>query len=1108
MKLRLLAASLTAVALTGLSSPASAQTIIQDNFTGSTTAYPWVPFLGACLTAGDPAAGSSIPPCMGLSSFTYYGSETLVGGDTGLLPDTAANGGGALRFTNGSPGGYAQAGGVISNFVFPSTQGLQITFTTVTYRGDSGGAGGDGADGIGFFLVDAGPTAPYFMPFDVGAFGGSLGYTCSNVNNDPKLHSDGSPRAYDGIPRGYLGLGIDEYGNFLNQGDNTASGYGYQPGRIGLRGAGSIVYYQLALKYPTYYPPGAVLTQAQKASAVQNTCRTGLIWDYSNPALPVATAMTIPDYAPIPNAYQVLPAGTLIANESAMTRSGATPITYLLKITAGGLLSFSYSINNGAYQPVITAQNITTGNGPLPANFRFGFTGSTGGSTNIHEVICFQVQPSDTAASSAGLNEKQTAQVQTGTQVYFAFYNPANWSGSLTAQPLVVDAVTGLVSISAVAKWDASCGLTGLAAAATCVPTGVVGPVAAQAPGARTILTYNGSTGIPLQFASLPTAMQNSIDAGDTPPNNANRVNFLRGDRSNEQNALGVGQFRQRAGILGDIINSSPTWVGGPGVNYPLSWSDRISAGGAFPENAGPTYAAFATTNGTRLNVVYSGANDGLVHGFRSGSYNGNVYVDNATTPNDGLEVLAYMPYAVFKSIHNSGNAQIDYSSPQYGHSYFVDAPPGTGDLYYNGAWHTWLVGGLGAGGAAIYALDITNPSNFAESNAAALVIGEWGPSNLSCVGNGGCGANLGNTNGVPQVRRFHNGQWGFVFGNGLGAANGAAGVFVGLVNPGSGTVSFYYLDSGGAAAGNGIAYATAADLDGDHIVDYIYAGDAKGHVWRFDVTSNNPSSWAVSANQPLFTTPGGKPITTKLVVASSPGQNGGGPQVMVDFGTGRQYPLTNSTPTTYAAGAQALYGIWDWNMASWNTKGSIQYKSLAAPQTISTANLVQQTTSLTSNTAFRTVTNNPICWTTCSSGGTQFGWYLNLPGSNEQVIYSPVLEVGAFLVNTTIPTLASAFNCTPASATGWTMAISPLTGGAFNQSFFGDSGGHFVNINGQVVSGAALSGTGSVSIVTTGGAAAGTFLVTQTVSGVGIVLPINPLANASGSRLTWIEKR
>ena len=63
-------------------------------------------------------------------------------------------------------------------------------------------------------------------------------------------------------------------------------------------------------------------------------------------------------------------------------------------------------------------------------------------------------------------------------------------------------------------------------------------------------------------------------------------------------------------------------------------------------------------------------------------------------------------------------------------------------------------------------------------------------------------------------------------------------------------------------------------------------------------------------------------------------------------------------------------------------------------------------------------------------------------------------------------------------------------------------------NYNGQIVSGAALSGTGSVSIVTTGGDHAGTFLVTQTTSGVGVVLPVNPLANAKGSRLTWIQRR
>src|SRR6202000_1646603 len=70
----------------------------------------------------------------------------------------------------------------------------------------------------------------------------------------------------------------------------------------------------------------------------------------------------------------------------------------------------------------------------------------------------------------------------------------------------------------------------------------------------------------------------------------------------------------------------------------------------------------------------------------------------------------------------------IDYSNPQYGHNFLLDATPGSGDLFYGGRWHSWLVGGLGIGGAAIYALDVTNPSasNFTEGNASSIVIGEW----------------------------------------------------------------------------------------------------------------------------------------------------------------------------------------------------------------------------------------------------------------------------------------------------------------------------------------------------------------------------------------------
>jgi len=1096
-------ATLLAVALSAVPVLAHGQQIIQDNFTGTSSSFNWKSYLGACLTAGD--GTGSIPACVGLP---YYGGQQLVGGATGVLPDSAGNG--ALRFTNGYTagrggfnGGYNQAGGVISNFTYPTGQGLQVTFTSVTYRGNSGGAGQDGADGISFFLMDG--TYP---PYDLGAFGGSLGYTCSNANNDPKVHPDLTPRQYDGLAGGYIGLGIDEFGNFLNQGDNSAAGYGYQPGRIGLRGAGTVSWAWLSTNYPALYP--STLSLADQASATRNTCKTGMLWDYSNPLLPLQTQTAVADYAPIPNAFKVLPAGTTIANEAATVRTDGVPITYKLKITANGLLSFAYSYNGGAYQPVITGQDITVGNGPLPAALRFGFAGSTGGSTNVHELMCFQAAPADTASSSAGLNQKQTAKVQTGTQVYFAFYSPSSWSGSLTAQDLVVDPNTNLVTINPVANWDASCVLSGIANGQTCNATGVGGPVAAEGFGTRTILTWSGSAGTPFHYAQLTAAQQAAIDAGDAVMNNT-RVRYLRGDRSNEINAAGVGLYRPRASVLGDIIDSSPTWVGPPSAPYKASWQDLLG-GAASPENSGQDYPTFAAAAANRLNVVYSGANDGLVHGFRSGSYSGQTYVSNAATPNDGYEVLAYMPGAVVNTIHNAIDPTLDYSSPLYGHNFFVDAPPGSGDLFYNGVWHTWLVGGLGAGGAAIYALDVTDPTTFAEGNAQSLVIGEWTPASISCANVANCGQNLGNTFGVPQIRRFHNGMWGVILGNGFGSTSGDAGIYIMTVDPNTGAQTFYYLSSASGLAGNGIAYTTPADLDGDHITDYIYAGDLLGNVWRFDVTNSNPAKWAVTAGGPLFTTPGGQPITTKLVVAATPSTSGA-QRIVVSFGTGQQTQLTNSSPTTYAGGTQSLYGIWDSNVAAWNAISTMQYASLPVAGPAPFATLQQQTIlgSVPAASGYRAVSNNPVCWSnsnTCGAGNTQRGWYLNLPGAGEQIIYNPVLEVGAFIVNTTIPPNNNPLTCTASNPTGWTLAISPTTGGAFTKSFFGDSGGHFVNYNGQVVSGVALSGTGSVSIVTTAGAVNGTFLVTQTTSGSGVVLPINPLAAAKGTRLTWIEKR
>jgi type IV pilus assembly protein PilY1 len=1421
-------------AVTGLLIPfaASAQSSIAEDFTQASTTNPWYFFNGACLTAGtstgvEPVSATGLMPGCTTIATSYYNKssgEVLTGGYNGTFPDPVGKG--ALRFTNGYPYGYNESGGILSTTPFPTGQGVSITFKTVTYLGNSGGGGSDGADGISFFLMDASQlnTATINGKSNgdgngLGSFGGSLGYTCSN-NNSP----------YNGLTGGYLGLGIDEYGNFLNgttntlgetgttaSGDNTATGGGYQPGRIGLRGAGSISFNALTAAYGVnpnnaalpYYPaslltscgvnggtynattggcmscssgtytPGTntcatttcttgtynattgqcescpsgdtynsganncstktcstgtynattgqcescpsgdaytsgtntCLTQtcasgtynasankcetcttgvynlsANKCescstgtynstanlcevcatgytynaisglctkgaltasptthgptngtpaassptsiaatggptntisptgsgtvsptpsnskpdwySAVSNTCRYGTLYNYAVLGVPTsagATSLTnsantagILDYGALPSGYTVLPTGTKIANETATTRAAAVPIYYQLKITQNGLLSLQYAVcpstGCGSWQNVLTKQNITTANGPLPANFLFGFAGSTGGSSNIHEILCFRADPATSASSSAGASEKQSAKLETGVQAYFAYYNPSDgWTGRVTASSVMYDSF-GNITVANVPNWDASCVLTGILAGTTCATTGMAGPLSAELPntpgtsGSRQILTWNGSAGVALQYSNLTAAQQTALTLGDSSqgyPSSytpADRLNYLRGDRTNEINSAAVGEFRRRSSILSDIVDSSPVWVGPPNQTYGLTWSDRINSSASLPENGSTvqTYPAYITAETNRQQVVYVGANDGMVHAFRSGTFNSSsgACATNPTqscfTNNDGLEVLAYMPASVISGtsgqlIHpdvtNVANVPIDFSNVQYGHNYFVNAIPGSGDVFYGGQWHSWLVGGLGAGGAAIYALDVTNPANFTEGHAATVVLGEWSSSTITCVGNTGCGSSMGNTTGTPMIRRLHDGRWGVIFGNGYGSASGDAGIFVMTIDPTTGAqgAKFYYLSTGvgSAASPNGIGYVAPADLDGDHISDYVYAGDLKGNVWRFDITDPSETNWMVTPG-PMFST-GGQPITTQLVVAAGSPAPGTQRQVMVLFGTGQKVGLTNASAATYAGGTQSLYGVWDWNLsasdggrqgpgtghpAGWDGLSGATYSALtranAGLLTLTTANLQQQVVTINNSTQDREIaTNASICWTGgCpSSTAIQFGWYFNLPGGGEQVIYSPELFSQAVTVNTIVPAINSPISCTTNTDTGFTYIVSALTGGAFASVFLPPGEQQFLNANPSINSapytdpvaiGIQTNATGSAMILTnasgvsylineTNQASTSTTLANGTVVSQNInaqVIGANVPVNNHGKRLSWIELR
>jgi type IV pilus assembly protein PilY1 len=1261
MSLRLIArigAGLITTLLAG--TPVHAQSPFVEQFTGTTSSNSWYFYDGACLTAGTAASTRNpgpIPGCKSIAA-SYYRNQSnadaaLVGGERGYLgssnppfspalltPDSPGNG--ALRFTNGFPYGMEEDGAIVSAGTFPSANGMQITFKTVTYRGitvdygEGEGAAQDGADGIGFFLID-GATDLGRYP-GVGAFGGSLGYSCSNRNFDTNPRSAGLVRGFDGLVGAYLGIGVDEYGNYLNgsvntlglpsngaiAADNTATGGGYVANIIGLRGAGSVSWMALRNAYGSnpydpnrpYYPAslasqcprgsgnfdpvrgycaqcsfgpynqasgtcsnGAVLNKQPPYSslAVSNTCASGMLFNYSNPDNPTSAGAAtlanrvntakILDYAAIAGTpLSNLGPGYLIANESAQTRTQATAITYHLKMTSNNLLSLSFSYNGGTYQPVITDRDLVSSIGPMPQNVRFGFTGATGGSTNVHEILCFQATPGNTSSSAAGVNTYQNPVINPGsTQLFLAYYVPESWSGRVTAQSVAFNAAANAVTVNTVPNWDASCVLTGVNSATGPCSTGVAN-LAAQDPTSRTMLTWNGTRGIAFEWNSLTAAQRAMLSQADANPAGADRLAYLRGTRTREINTSGVGLFRTRAGVLGDVVDSSPTWVGPPQTySSTVTWADKLYPGATAPESGGQSYAAFQAQQQSRLNVVYVGANDGFLHGFRAGSLDSSgTLVNSLATPNDGREVLAYMPGAILQSdfwsssasptqsqvqnIHGvvpanpasgtsaSVKAALDFSSPQYGHNYFVDATPATGDVFFAGQWHTWLVGGLGAGGAAIYALDVTQPGAFSEQSPAPanIVIGEWTGSNLTCVNVSGCGTYLGNTYGTPIIRRFHNGSWGVIFGNGYGSPNGAAGIYIMLIDPASGGRSFYYLGTAQQSGANGIASPSSLDLDLDHIVDYVYAGDLLGNLWRFDLTSLDPAQWAVSASSPLFNA--GQPITTALAVGTRRTVTADSTyagltfshapeRVILDFGTGRQIPQTATSGTQYAAGAHYLYGIWDWDMSAWNKLSAGQQAvSLTAPQTISTSNLQQQTITNNTNTtpATRTVSSSPVCWkgaTNCGSGQqTQFGWSVPLPGNSgdttivngqavavgEQILFDPHITAdGELVVNTYIPALDTPLICTPAPPTGFTMAVEPDSGE--------QSATAYLSVGGQAVSGVQTNGVGVPLEVTSGSPSDhnAEYLITQTSSGQAATpVLVNRHTIVTGQRLSWTQRR
>ncbi|MGH8548522.1 MAG: pilus assembly protein, partial [Methylococcales bacterium] len=311
---------------------------------------------------------------------------------------------------------------------------------------------------------------------------------------------------------------------------------------------------------------------------------------------------------------------------------------------------------------------------------------------------------------------------------YQAEFSSINWSGRLRALPINSNGSLGA------AVWDAATAIT--------QQTFVSG---------RRIITFDPAQGgIPFRFANLNSTQKTALDINPVSQVadglGSQRLDYLRGNSSREQR--NGGSFRNRPSVLGDIVNSNPVFVGRANNIFPDLWDDLTIVGDSPAENSVP-FSGFRTTAATRQQILYFGANDGQLHGVDAGSFN---TTSGTFSKGTGEEKLGYVPAILIDQLNR-------LTDVNYIHRYYVDATPTIGEAFYGQSWHTVLAGGLGGGGQAIFALDITDPAQFAESNAASLVLWEFSDAN---------DPDLGNTYGQPvNIVRLHNGQWAAVFGNG-----------------------------------------------------------------------------------------------------------------------------------------------------------------------------------------------------------------------------------------------------------------------------------------------------------------------------------------------------
>lgn len=269
-----------------------------------------------------------------LNPSAIYGSDWALSSSGGSFGVPKIINSGTLRLTDNTTT-VATAATVPANF--PAAGNIIVVeFKSYAYNGS-------GADGMALTLSDAN-----ILP-QPGAYGGSLGYA-------QKVGSDcTNPAGCAGFAGGWIGVALDEYGNFSQATEGRSGGPGSRADSVAVRGSGS-----------------GASTAASNYPYLDGT-------NSLNPGIDNASSTT-PAFG---HAYRVV----VDARSYSPTTKTATVSVFRDTSGAGTFNTANRLLNFDAYQR-------NAAQAPVPSNWKLSFTGSTGGLTNIHEIgglkICAQ----------------------------------------------------------------------------------------------------------------------------------------------------------------------------------------------------------------------------------------------------------------------------------------------------------------------------------------------------------------------------------------------------------------------------------------------------------------------------------------------------------------------------------------------------------------------------------------------------------------------------------------------------------------------------------------------------------------------------------------------